>query len=329
MNRLAPQGNAPSAPKFGAGSTAEEIAKGRDLRGRSAVVTGATSGIGFETARVLAKAGCSVVLSARDMTRGAQVANAISEETGNRSLYAAKLDLSDLSSVMRFGAEVSERFPTLNYLINNAGIADVPERRTAEGFEMQFAANHLGHHLLFELLLDALRNAHGARVVALTSAAHRRSGVDFDDIHFHRREYDAYSAYAQSKTATSLFAVAVSQRFLMEGICANAVMPGMIVTGLIKDLTPERLHSLRFTDEAGKLRGCVKSTEQGAATTIWAALAPELEGIGGRYLEDCGFALPWSREGMKEHPWAGYVPHAVAPEAADRLWYASREMIHG
>jgi NAD(P)-dependent dehydrogenase (short-subunit alcohol dehydrogenase family) len=320
---------APLRSGFGASSTATQVAEGHDLTGRSAVVTGATSGIGIETARALASARCTVVLGVRDMKRGAQIARDISEYTGNNAVYAMPLDLSDFASVKEFAENVRAELRALKYLINNAGIADMPERRNREGFELHFATNHLGHHLLFESLLQPLRRSEGARVVSLTSAAHRRSGIDFDDIHFQRREYDSYVAYAQSKTATSLFAVAANQRFSAEGIHANAVMPGMIVTGLIKDLTPERLHSLRFTDETGQLRDCVKSLEQGAATTLWAALSPDLEGVGGHYLEDCGFAAPWSRENMHHHPWAGYVPHAVAPDAAHRLWEVTREMVSG
>lgn len=272
-------------------------------------------------------AGASVLIGARNMRRGDAVAADIRQSTQNPAVEALRLDLSDLSSVRAFAAAVRTKTRVVHYLINNAGIADVPFMLSAGGHELQFATNHLGHFLLFSLLVDRLRDAAGARVVALTSAAHRHAGIDFDDIHFRRRSYDAYTAYAQSKTATALFAVALSRRFLAEGISCNSVMPGMVVTDLIGTASPERLRQLRFTDEDGRLQPYVKSIEQGAATSLWAALSPDLDGIGGVYLEDCAPAKPWSKALAAQHPWAGFVPHAVAPDAAEQLWTESVAMV--
>lgn len=316
-----------ATPRFDARSTAAEVIAGHDLRGKVAVITGATSGIGVETARIFASAGASVVMGIRNVEKGHGVARAIARSTGHDDIAVLQLDLGDLRSVQSFAAAVIDRYPAIDVLINNAGIADVPYSFTAQGHELHFGTNHLGHFLLFELLLDRLKAAETARVVSLSSAAHRRSAINFDDLDFRIGGYDGYAAYAQSKTATSLFAVGVTDRHRGAGIVCNAVMPGMIITDLIGRASPERLRALRFTDETGAMRACVKTIEQGAATSVWAALAPELDGVGGLYLEDCAPARPWSRELMAEHPWAGVVPHALDPGDADRLWDESARRV--
>jgi NAD(P)-dependent dehydrogenase (short-subunit alcohol dehydrogenase family) len=196
-----------------------------------------------------------------------------------------------------------------------------PLMRTADGFEMQFGTNHLGHFLLSVLLapnLVAGAKASGkrSRLVSLSSIGHRRAGVNFDDPNYEHRDYDKWEAYGQAKTANSLFAVGFDKRFKDRGVNANAVMPGGIMTPLQRHLPIEEQRALGWLDENDKPREGFKTTEQGAATSVWAAVGDELEGVGGLYLEDCNQAVPWSQE----LPWNGVMPHALDPEAADRLW---------
>jgi NAD(P)-dependent dehydrogenase (short-subunit alcohol dehydrogenase family) len=215
---------------FGARSTAEEVVAGCDLSGKRVIVTGATSGIGVETARALARAGAEVTLAVRDVEAGARTALDITASTGNRSIHVVHLDLSDQTSVANFVAAWDR---ALHVLINNAGVMALPVlHHSREGWEMQFATNHLGHFALARGLHGALAAAGTARIVAVSSSAHLRSPVVFDDIHFARRPYDPILAYAQSKTANVLFAVGATARWKSAGITANALHPGAIPTNL-------------------------------------------------------------------------------------------------
>jgi NAD(P)-dependent dehydrogenase (short-subunit alcohol dehydrogenase family) len=308
---------------FGARSTALEVIAGRDLRGREAIVTGGASGIGVETVRALATAGARVVLAARNAEQAGSVAATLRRETGNEQIEARVVDLASLASVRRFvEAYLSDRRP-LHVLINNAGVMATPLSYTEDGFELQFGTNHIGHFALTVGLLPALRAAGTARIVSLSSIGHRRSDVHFEDLNFRERAYDPFLAYGQSKTANALFAVGVTQRYGGEGITSNAVMPGGIITGLQKHMSREQQLALGWFDESGKLNDRFKSTEQGAATSIWAAVAPELDGVGGRYLEDCAIAQPWT----EERPMSGYMPYALDPGRAERLWEVSEELV--
>jgi NAD(P)-dependent dehydrogenase (short-subunit alcohol dehydrogenase family) len=187
---------------------------------------------------------------------------------------------------------------------------------------MQFGTNHVGHFALTAGLLPALKAAGKARVVALSSIGHRRSDVHFEDLNFRERPYDPWAAYGQSKTANVLFAVGLTRRYASDGITANAVMPGGILTGLQKHMTRQEQMAMGWFDESGTPNPRFKSTAQGASTSIWAAVAPELEGVGGLYLEDCAVAQPWT----SERPMSGYMPHARDPESAERLWSVSEEI---
>jgi NAD(P)-dependent dehydrogenase (short-subunit alcohol dehydrogenase family) len=229
---------------FGAETTAEEVVAGVDLTGKRAIVTGASSGIGVETARALASAGADVTLAVRDLKVGSRKAADITEATGNAKLHVALLDLSDQRSVAAFTANWSG---PLHILVNNAGVMALPElQRTAEGWEMQFATNHLGHFALALGLHDALAAAGHARIVSLSSVGHQRSPVIFDDLNFTSRPYDVGLAYGQSKTASVLFAVEATHRWGSDGITANAVHPGTIAaTNLMRDLHPDVLAHLR------------------------------------------------------------------------------------
>jgi NAD(P)-dependent dehydrogenase (short-subunit alcohol dehydrogenase family) len=311
--------------KFGARSTALEVIAGHDLRGREAIVTGGASGIGVETVRALAAAGARVTLAARNRAQADEVAAALRADTGNQAIDVALLDLASLSSVRAFVEQyLAERRP-LHLLINNAGVMATPQSYTDDGFEMQFGTNHVGHFALTAGLLPALKAAGKARVVALSSIGHRRSDVHFDDLNFRQRPYDPWAAYGQSKTANVLFAVGLTRRYASDGITANAVMPGGILTGLQKHMTREEQMAMGWFDESGTPNARFKSAAQGASTSIWAAVAPELEGVGGLYLEDCAVAQPWT----SEQPMSGYMPYARDPERAERLWSVSEEIIAG
>jgi NAD(P)-dependent dehydrogenase (short-subunit alcohol dehydrogenase family) len=310
-------------PKFGARSTALEVIAGHDLKGRDAIVTGGASGIGVETVRALASAGARVVIATRDRTKGESVAATLRKETGSDLIEFQTLDLASLASVRTFVTQFLELRRDLHLLINNAGIMATPLSYTTDGFESQFGTNHIGHFALAVGLLPALKAAGRARVVSLSSLGHRRSEVHFEDISFRERPYDPWMSYGQSKTANVLFAVGMTQRFASEGINANAVHPGGIMTGLQKYVPHEEQIKMGWIDEAGAQNSRFKTTEQGAATSIWAAVAPELEGVGGRYLEDCTIAKPWS----DDRPISGVKAYALDLGNAERLWSVSEELV--
>jgi NAD(P)-dependent dehydrogenase (short-subunit alcohol dehydrogenase family) len=312
-----------AADKFGARSTAREVIAGHDLHGRDAIVTGGASGIGVETVRALATAGARVVIATRDRAKGESVAAILRKETGADAIEFRALDLGSLASVRAFVAEYLELGRKLHLLINNAGIMATPLAYTVDGFESQFGTNHIGHFALTVGLLPALKAAGKARIVELTSIGHRRSDVHFDDLNFRNRPYNPWDAYGQSKTANVLFAVAASERMRGDGIIANAVHPGGIMSGLQKHVSREEQIKMGWIDESGAVNSRFKSPEQGAATSIWAAVSPELEGVAGRYLEDCSIAKPWS----SESPFSGVMPYALDAEHARKLWSVSEELI--
>nr|WP_220196596.1 SDR family NAD(P)-dependent oxidoreductase [Ktedonospora formicarum] len=259
--------------RFNATSTAEDVVAGLNLTSVRAIVTGASSGIGLETARALAGAGAEVTLAVRNTDAGAKVAEDIAKSTRNERVHVTALDLANQASVANF---VQNWNGPLHLLINNAGVIPSTLSRTAEGWELQFATNYLGHFTLSLGLHDALavgaRERGGARIVSVSSTAHMRSPVVFDDIHFERREYDPQAAYAQSKTADSLFAVEATRRWAADGIVANAVNPGGVATGLQRDFTQKQKDYLAAAEAAGVF--VYKTVEQGAATTLVAAVAP-------------------------------------------------------
>jgi NAD(P)-dependent dehydrogenase (short-subunit alcohol dehydrogenase family) len=302
---------------FDAESTAAEVIAGIDLTGRRTVVTGGASGIGVETARALANAGAEVTLAVRNVEAGDRTAAEITDSTGNKDVLVAPLDLADQASVAAF---VAAWDGPLHILINNAGVMASPLMRTPQGWEMQFATNHLGHFALATGLHDALALAGGARIVSVSSSAHHRSPVVFEDIHFERREYEPWSAYGQSKTANVLFAVEASTQWAGDGITANALMPGGIRTNLQRYVDEAELDRLRAA--AGAATAKWKTPEQGAATSILVATSPLLDGIGGRYFEDCNEA-----EIGKLSARNGVAEYALDPEAAARLWRVSLETL--
>jgi NAD(P)-dependent dehydrogenase (short-subunit alcohol dehydrogenase family) len=314
--------------QFGFDSTAAEVIDGISLANKRAIVTGGSSGIGIETARALASAGADVTLAVRDTQAGDRTASDISATTGS-GVHVGRLDLADHSSVAEFAASWSG---PLHLLINNAGVMALPELTlTPDGWELQFATNHLGHFALALGLHDALALASDARIVSLSSRGHLRSAVVFDDINFGSRPYDPWLAYGQSKTANVLFAVEATQRWAADGITANAVHPGAIAeTNLSRHMNPDELSALRAS---GSFR--YKTTEQGAATSVLVAASPQLEGIGGRYFEDCNQAQVLAHDPADQADSGGYRPleergvasYALDPDNANRLWELSLAML--
>jgi NAD(P)-dependent dehydrogenase (short-subunit alcohol dehydrogenase family) len=310
---------------FGFESTAAEVVDGIDLSGKRAIVTGGSSGIGIETARALAAAGAEVTLAVRDTVAGRQTAADIRAATGNEAIHVGPLDLADQTSVAAFAADWSG---PLDLLVNNAGVMALPNLDlTPDGWELQFATNHLGHFALALGLHDALATAGQARIVSLSSRGHLRSPVVFDDINFATRAYDPWLAYGQSKTANVLFAVEATRRWADDGIFANAVHPGAIIaTNLSRHMNPEYLAELEAsathaeTFDGSKVR--YKTIEQGAATSVLVATYPELESIGGRYFEDCNEADVLDPDDP-ETSTSGVAAYALDPQQADRLWELS------
>jgi NAD(P)-dependent dehydrogenase (short-subunit alcohol dehydrogenase family) len=306
---------------FGFSSTAAEVIAGVDLSGKRAIVTGASSGIGVETARALADAGAAVTLAVRNTEAGERVAAEIRDSTGNSAVTVGALDLSDLTSARAFAAAWSG---PLDILVNNAGVMAIQELTiSASGHEMQFATNHLGHFALALGLHDALAAADSARIVAVSSGGHLRSPVVFDDIDYAFRDYDPFGAYGQSKTANVLFAVEATRRWSADGIVANAVMPGGIATPLQRHLPS---HYAADALDAFRAAGTdFKTVEQGAATSVLLTASPLLEGVGGRYFENCNEAVQVERRGKPGQ--GGVAPYALDPANAERLWELSLKLI--
>ncbi|MFF2094993.1 oxidoreductase [Streptomyces sp. NPDC058202] len=315
---------------FGPASTAEEVAAGVDLTGRVAIVTGGYSGIGLETVRVLRAAGAEVVVPARDTARAAAALEGID------GVEVAAMDLIDPVSVDAFADGFLASGRPLHLLVASAGIMATPLTRDARGYEAQFATNHLGHFQLVSRLRPALRAAGGARVVVVSSRGHRFSPVDLDDPNFEHTPYEPFVAYGRSKSANALFAVELDRRGRADGVRAFAVHPGTIVdTGLAKHLSEDALRAAGAVEEDGTpVRDSarqLKTVPQGAATTVWCAASPALEGLGGVYCENCDISplVPeadreaWLRD---EKAPAGVLAYAVDPEQAARLWELSERL---
>ncbi|QJR37677.1 SDR family NAD(P)-dependent oxidoreductase [Gemmatimonas groenlandica] len=296
---------------FGFSSTADDVMHGVDLTGKRALVTGGASGIGIETVRVLARAGAEVVVAVRRVEVGEAVASEIRSSTGNPRVHVAPLDLSDLRSVHAFAAGWSG---PLHILVNNAGVMAIPTlERTSQGWEMQFATNFLGHFALTQGLFPAMASAGGARIVSVSSSGNLIAPVLFDDLHFDFMPYDPFVAYGQSKSACALLAVEATRRWSDHGIFANALNPGAIATNLQK--------------HTGGLRTPIerqKSVAQGAATSILLAAHPMLEGIGGRYFEDCNEAATVTR---RPADYSGVAHYAMNAHNAQRLWEIAAQLV--
>ncbi|KJC64332.1 SDR family NAD(P)-dependent oxidoreductase [Agreia bicolorata] len=301
-------------------STASDVLEGIDLTGKTAIVTGGYSGLGIETVTALSDAGAHVVVPARRP----EVARQALDARGLTTVEVDTLDLSDLDSVRAFAERFVASGRSLDILINNAAIMASPEARVGDGWESQFATNHLGHYVLTNLLWPALVAGGGARVVALSSTGHKLSPMRFDDPQF-TSGYDKWQAYGQAKTADSLFAVQLDALGQSHGVRAFAAHPGGIMTELQRHLPREEMIASGWITEDGTVNERFKTPAQGAATSTWAATSPQLEGMGGVYCEDCDIAEP-TVAGSPTARFAGVDAHAIDREDAARLWALSAEL---
>jgi len=326
----------PIGSGFGAATTAEEVLRGIDLMGKTTIVTGGYSGIGLETARVFREAGARVIVPARDMDRARKALQ------GSPGVEVWPMDLMDPVTIDAFAEKFLASGPPLHILVNSAGIMACPLARDSRGNESQFSTNHLGHFQLTVKLLPALHKAQGARVVSVSSWGHRHSPIVFEDPNYERRPYDRWLGYGQSKTANILFALELDKREQVNGIRAFSLHPGGIVeTGLGKHISMEDLWKAGVIDEEGKPildpSRNLKTVEQGAATSVWCAVSPQLDGLGGLYCENCDVAPLFMAEakGIDESVKKfaslakGVMPYAVDPEAAERLWALGGDLIRG
>lgn len=302
---------------FGSTSTTGDVLAGIDLQGKTALITGASGGLGAETARALAAAGANVLLTARDLPRGHKVAETIRTESPNVEVEVHELELDSFASVRRCAAAILASPQPLDFLINNAGIMGCPLMHTVDGHEMQFGTCHLGHFLLTAELIPALRRAPAARVINLSSAGHFLGGMDLQDPDFRAKPYDKWAAYGQAKTANILFSVGLEARFGSEGIHSFAVHPGAIATDLGRHLDSADIKLLMGGPDGKTLE--FKTVEAGAATTCWGASAPELDGMGGHYLLDCRVAS------LSEDATDGVAAYAIDPQTAEALWKLSED----
>ena len=304
-------------------TTTDDVLSGMDLSGQTVLVTGGTSGLGRETARVMATHNADVIITARTAEKGQAVCDELRAETGSDRISFGVLELGSLSSVRQFAEDFLSKHPKLNILINNAGVMACPHEKTEDGFELQFGSNHIGHFALAEQLVPALKNGAPSRVVSLSSRGHIFAGIDFEDPNFETRPYHKWVSYGQAKTANALFAVEFNRRYAAEGIEAFAVHPGVIMTDLMRHMDDAdfELLNLRNTDDAPTTPS--KTIPQGAATSVWAATAPELSGKGGAYLEDCSIAT------LNDDPNApgGVRSHAIDEEDGKRLWDLSVQLV--
>jgi NAD(P)-dependent dehydrogenase (short-subunit alcohol dehydrogenase family) len=297
-------------------TTTDDVLAGVDLRDTVALVTGASTGLGLETARALAGAGANVTLTARSPERGDAAMAAIRERLPDAALECGVLDLTSLSSVKSFAEWFTARHDRLQMLINNAGVMATPFERTADGFELQFGTNHLGHFLLTNLLTPLLLAGAPSRVVNLSSGGHKGSDIIWDDPNYESRPYDKFEAYGQSKTANILFSVELDRRLRDRGVRSYAVHPGMIATELGRYMTRDDFRALKERAKGSPSGGLParKSVEAGAATSVWAATAPELNNDGGVYCEDCAIS--------DQH-----APWALDVDSARRLWLLSETLV--
>ncbi|MGW7003200.1 SDR family NAD(P)-dependent oxidoreductase [Streptomyces sp. NPDC054933] len=300
---------------FGARSTTSDVLRDIDLSGKLAIVTGGYSGLGLETTRALARAGAHVVVPARRRATAQEAVNGID------GVEVEELELTDLDGVRTFADRFLASGRGIDMVINNAGIMACPETRVGPGWEAQFATNHLGHYALVNRLWPAIARG-GARVVSVSSNGHQLSDVHWDDVHF-AHGYDKWQAYGQAKTANALFAVHLDALGRNAGVRAFSVHPGTIRTQLARYMSQEELAELTATIGASATNSGWKTPEQGAATQVWAAASPQLEGKGGVYCEDCDIAGPAAKDTVLG---SGVSAWATDPERAARLWRLSAEL---
>ena len=313
----------PLGSGFHAKSEPHEILAGIDLSGKTAIVTGGYSGIGLETTRALAGAGATVIVPVRDPAKAKE-----NLATVHGNVSSAKMDLADLASVRDFAASVAGDIDALDLLINNAGIMACPLERVGPGWESQFGVNHMGHFALTKALMPLLEKASAPRVVALSSVAHKRNGLLWDDIQFENSDYNKWVAYAQAKSANALFANALSRRMQAFGGRAFSVHPGGIFTPLQRHLPREEQVELGWLNKDGTIPPMIaeifKTTSQGCTTSLWAATSPLLDDMPGVYCEDCDVA---QLAGEDSPSFMHCAPHITVDEDAERLWELSETLL--
>ncbi|MDC0886450.1 oxidoreductase [Altererythrobacter sp.] len=309
---------APIQSPFGHRSTARKVAEGIDLSGKNVLVTGGYSGIGTETVRALAGAGAQVLVGARRPDAAHDVLDAMA---GDISILA--LDLSDPGSIDAFAAAVAKKWSRIDILIANAAIMASPLMRDARGYEMQFATNHLGHFQMTARLWPALKAAGGARAVILSSVGHRLGGLDLNDPNWEKRDYEKWPAYGAAKSANALFALQLDKLGEPHGVRAFAVHPGGIITPLQRHLTYKEQVAMGWFDEDGNTHESFKSVEEGAATSVWCAVSPLLNGMGGVYCEDCNVGAMADDSTPRGQ---GVARHIRDEAFAEELWAKSEEL---
>ncbi|NNE74124.1 MAG: SDR family NAD(P)-dependent oxidoreductase [Acidimicrobiales bacterium] len=307
---------------------ADATAAGIDLTDRRFVITGASSGLGEESTRALAGAGARITMLARSPEKLDAAAARVREAVPDAQLDFGTVDLAEFSSIRACAAALNDAGDPIDVLINNAGVMACPQGTTADGFEMQFGTNHLGHFLLTALLFPAVQAGADPRIVNLSSGAHSISDVVLDDINFEQSEYDAWEAYGRSKTANALFSRGLAQRFGDSGLVSFSVHPGAIMTELGRHLTDELMEAMMSrakarAESAGESSGGMhfKSVEAGAATQVWASIAAEAGDRNGSYLADCQFGEPGGNPSS-----TGFSDYLLDDATTDRLWTLSEEL---
>lgn len=306
---------------FGWASTTDDVLEGIDLHGVTVFITGANSGLGQETARAMAARGAHIIMAGRDQAKLDDSVAATHAEVPGAKLDTITVDLTSLENIRAATARARQRFETIDILINNAGVMATPFTHTADGFEMQFGTNHLGHFALTGELFPLIERGSAKRIVNLSSRGHHMGPVNFDDPNFQHRPYDPWSSYGQSKTANILFTVGLEQRYAVMDIHAYAVHPGGIQTNLGRHMTPEMMEALIARVTTSDSGFAWKTIPQGAATSCWAATAPELDGKGGVYCEDCHVA-----EVDDVSSKGGVRSYALNPSYAEQLWALSEDL---
>lgn len=291
------------------------------------IITGCTAGIGIETAKALHTTGAKLFLTVRNKEKGEKVVEDIlSSSKGSSSIELIHMDLSSLESVRAAAKDFLSRSKQLNVLINNAGVMATPQGKTVDGFETQLGTNHFGHFLFFQLLkptlLESSKPDFASRVINVASAGHQRGGIRFDDLNFDNGGYEPFAAYGQSKTANIYMAHSIDRHYGSQGLHGLAIHPGVIFD---TELGRHFDFSVMGKDFMEGIKKISKSTQQGAATTVWAATAAHWEGKGGRYLADCGESAPVAEDEAGGGP--GYAPHAYDEAAEEKLWKLSYEKV--
>jgi NAD(P)-dependent dehydrogenase (short-subunit alcohol dehydrogenase family) len=300
---------------FDADTTTDELLEGADLSGTVVLVTGASAGIGLETTRALATHGATVIAAVRNVAK-AEAALAEAGIGADHDVTIEEVDLASLESVRAFTDRITGAYDHLDLLIANAGLMACPQGKTADGFDLQFGTNHLGHFVLVNRLVPLVLAAGSGRIVVLSSSAHRSGEVDLDDPNFETTPYNEWAAYGRSKTANAQFAAELDRRLARKGVRAASVHPGAVDTELFRHLDDDGAELVKKTIQH------MKQPDTGAATTIWAALVADADEIGGRWNEDCHVGVL-----NDSNERGGVKSYVYDPEKAAALWALSEDLV--